>query len=73
MRILGTLALGTAGALVGGMISWIYWPAVEDQFHSGNLLLSVLGAMIVIMVAAGVAYARSLSDARSTVPVRRNP
>jgi len=72
LRILGTLALGMAGSLAGGMISWIYWPAVDDQFHSGNLLLSVLGAMIVIVFSAGVAYARSLSDSRNTAPLRRN-
>lgn len=72
LRILTTLALGMAGALAGGMISWIYWPAVDDQFHSGNLLLSVLGAMIVIVFAAGLAYARSLSESRNTAPVRRN-
>ena len=32
MRILGTVVLGMVGALVGGMISYIYWPAVDDQF-----------------------------------------
>ena len=72
MRILGTLALGTAGALAGGMISWSYWPAAEDQFHSGNLLLSALGAVIVIVFSAGVAYARGFSAPRVTVPVRSN-
>ncbi len=65
-RILGTLVLGVAGALAGGMISWIYWPAVDGQFQSGNLLLSVLGAMTVIVLWAGVAYARSLSGYRNT-------
>jgi uncharacterized membrane protein YeaQ/YmgE (transglycosylase-associated protein family) len=60
-RIMGTLVLGMVGALAGGMFSWIYWPAVDRQFQSGNLLMSVLGAMTVIVSWAGVAYARSIS------------
>ena len=58
-RIMGTLALGMAGALAGGMFSWISWPRVDDQFHSGNLLMSLLGAMLVIALWASVAYTRS--------------
>lgn len=68
MRILGTLVLGLAGALAGGMLSWIYWPLVDRQFHSGNLLVSLVGAMIAIVFWAGVAYARSLSGARNIAP-----
>lgn len=60
-RILGTILLGMAGALAGGMLSWIYWAPVDGQFQSGNLVLSILGAMIAIMGWAGVAYARSLT------------
>jgi uncharacterized membrane protein YeaQ/YmgE (transglycosylase-associated protein family) len=65
-QILGTQVLGIVGALAGGLISWIYWPAVEGQFQSGNLILSVLGALIVIVLWAGVAYLRSRSGYRST-------
>jgi uncharacterized membrane protein YeaQ/YmgE (transglycosylase-associated protein family) len=68
MRILGTMALGVGGALAGGMISWGYWPAVDGQFQSGNLLLSLLGAMAVIVLWAAVAYARSVSGSRNTSP-----
>jgi uncharacterized membrane protein YeaQ/YmgE (transglycosylase-associated protein family) len=60
MRILGTLALGTAGGLVGGMISWASWPEVDGQFQSGNLVLSILGAVLMIAVGAGVSYARDI-------------
>jgi uncharacterized membrane protein YeaQ/YmgE (transglycosylase-associated protein family) len=60
LRILATLVLGMVGALAGGMISWFYWPMVEGQFQSGNLLMSVLGAMIAIVLWAGLAYGRSL-------------
>jgi uncharacterized membrane protein YeaQ/YmgE (transglycosylase-associated protein family) len=63
-RILGTLVLGMAGGLAGGMFSWIFWPVVEGQFQSGNLILSVLGAVIVLATWAGVAYGRSLRGTR---------
>jgi uncharacterized membrane protein YeaQ/YmgE (transglycosylase-associated protein family) len=64
-RIMGTLVLGMVGALAGGMFSWIFWPAVDDQFQSGNLLVSILGGVLVIALWAGVAYARSLSGYRN--------
>jgi uncharacterized membrane protein YeaQ/YmgE (transglycosylase-associated protein family) len=68
LRILATLALGMAGGLVGGMLSWKSGPAVDDQYHSRNLLLSVLGAAIVIASWAGLDYARSLSGRRHAAP-----
>jgi uncharacterized membrane protein YeaQ/YmgE (transglycosylase-associated protein family) len=65
-HILGTMLLGMIGALVGGMISWIWWPAEEGEFQTGNLLLSAVGAMIAIALWAGTAYKRSLSGYRTT-------
>jgi uncharacterized membrane protein YeaQ/YmgE (transglycosylase-associated protein family) len=59
-HILGTMLLGMVGAVVGGMISWIWWPEVDAEFNTGNLILSVLGAMMVILLWAAVAYRRSL-------------
>lgn len=66
MRILGTLAVGMAGALIGGVISWTTWPAVTGQFQVGNLLMSMLAAILVLVLWAGVAYARSLNRVRNT-------
>jgi len=65
-HILGTMLLGVIGALVGGMISWIWWPAEDGEFHTGNLLLSAVGGMIVIALWAGAAYKRRLSGYRAT-------
>ena len=65
-RIAVTMLIGMVGALAGGMISWSVWPDVEGQFNSGNLILSVFGAMIVIVLWAGVAYQRSLRGFRNT-------
>jgi len=59
-HILGTMLIGMIGAVAGGMFSWIWWPAVAGEFHTGNLVVSVLGAAMVIVLWAGVAYKRSL-------------
>lgn len=66
MQIVGTLLIGMTGALAGGMISWTWWPAVNGEFHTGNLVLSLVGAMTVIVVWAGVAYLRRLKGYSST-------
>jgi uncharacterized membrane protein YeaQ/YmgE (transglycosylase-associated protein family) len=66
-RVLGTVILGMVGALGGGMIAWIYWPA-DGEFHIENYLLSILGSMLVIVFWSGWAYARSVSDSQSTSP-----
>jgi uncharacterized membrane protein YeaQ/YmgE (transglycosylase-associated protein family) len=63
-HILGTMLLGTIGAVLGGMFSWIWWPSVDGDFQTGNLIMSVLGALIGIGLWAGVAYKRSISGYR---------
>jgi uncharacterized membrane protein YeaQ/YmgE (transglycosylase-associated protein family) len=65
MHIVGTMLISMIGAAVGGMISWIWWPAIDGEFHAGNLILSALGAMTVIVLWAGVGYTRSLSGYRN--------
>jgi uncharacterized membrane protein YeaQ/YmgE (transglycosylase-associated protein family) len=60
-RILGTLVLGMVGSLLGGLLSWAYWPEVDGQFQAGALLVSILGAVLLLGFWAGVAYARSVS------------
>ena len=65
-HVLGTLLLGAVGGLAGGMISWSYWPDVVDQFQSGNLIVSAIGALLVIVLWAGVSYARKIGG-RQTV------
>jgi uncharacterized membrane protein YeaQ/YmgE (transglycosylase-associated protein family) len=64
MRILGTVALGTVGGLIGGMISWACWPEVDGQFQSGNLVMSIFGAVLVIAAWAGVSYGAENRRAR---------
>jgi uncharacterized membrane protein YeaQ/YmgE (transglycosylase-associated protein family) len=67
IRILETLGLGAVGGLVGGMISWAGWPEVDDQFQSGNLIVSILGAWAAIALGAGVSYARGSGAYRHPV------
>lgn len=64
-QILGTMLLGMIGGLIGGMLSWRFWPAVEGQFQSGNLFLSILGAEVAILFWAGVNRARNLKARRN--------
>jgi uncharacterized membrane protein YeaQ/YmgE (transglycosylase-associated protein family) len=66
MHIAGTMLVGVVGALVGGMLSWIWWPAVEGEFNIGNLIVAALGAMTVIVLWAGIAYKRSLRGYKTT-------
>jgi len=68
LRILGTLALGAVGGLLGGLISWNAWPEVAGQFQSGNLILSFLGAVTVIVLWTVVSYVRSLGGAGNPSP-----
>jgi uncharacterized membrane protein YeaQ/YmgE (transglycosylase-associated protein family) len=65
-RVIGTMLVGAFGATVGGMISWTWWPGAEREFHTGNLIMSVLGGLIAIAIWSGVAYLRSLRGYRST-------
>jgi uncharacterized membrane protein YeaQ/YmgE (transglycosylase-associated protein family) len=60
MQILATMMIGVAGALLGGLLSWPFWPAVEGQVSFGGLLMSLLGAGLGLVGWAGVAYARRI-------------
>ena len=64
-HILGTMLIGLIGAVGGGMVSWSWWPSVQDQFQTGNLIVSILGAIAAIMLWAVFAYRRSLGGYRN--------
>ncbi len=65
-HVVGTMLVGVGGAVAGGVISWMWWPAVDGDFQTGNLIVSALGAVTVIVFGAGIAYQRRLRGARST-------
>lgn len=59
-RVLATLTIGAIGGVAGGMISWSYWPDVDQQFQAGNLIVSAVGATVALVAGAAVSYARRL-------------
>ena len=65
LHILGSMLLGMAGAVVGGMISWISWPSVEGAFPTESLILSFFGAVTLLMIWAVVSYGRRIGGART--------
>jgi uncharacterized membrane protein YeaQ/YmgE (transglycosylase-associated protein family) len=61
MKMLGTVLLGVAGALAGGLLSWAFWPAAADEIHTGALVVSVLGAVLALVLWPSWFYWRSIS------------
>ena len=53
MGWLATMLLGIVGSIIGGLVSWAIWgPDLErgSGFHPAGLLLSILGAIIVLWI-----------------------
>jgi uncharacterized membrane protein YeaQ/YmgE (transglycosylase-associated protein family) len=67
LKILGSLALGAAGSVLGGLSSLIVWPPDADDIHFGALLTSLIGAGLALAVWPIVVYGRARSA------VKRNP
>lgn len=49
MGFLATICLGLVGSLFGGWISSMIWPHA-DGFHAAGILMSTLGAILVLFV-----------------------
>jgi uncharacterized membrane protein YeaQ/YmgE (transglycosylase-associated protein family) len=49
MTWLGTCLLGIAGSLVGGIVSWLIFGSSEDTVNAAGWILSILGAIAVIV------------------------
>lgn len=52
MSWLATMLLGIVGSIVGGLIGMAIWRSdtADGGFHPGGLLLSVLGAILVLWI-----------------------
>jgi uncharacterized membrane protein YeaQ/YmgE (transglycosylase-associated protein family) len=50
MSLLSTLLLGIAGSIVGGLVSWAIWGVETEGFRPGGLLLSLIGAILLLLV-----------------------
>ena len=57
MGLLMTMILGLVGSVVGGLISTAIfgYSAADPGFHTGGLIMSVIGAMIVLGIYVGYA------------------
>ena len=50
MGIIATILLGIVGSIIGGLVSWAIWGADERGFQPAGILLSILGAIIVLWI-----------------------
>jgi len=50
MSLLATLLLGIAGSILGGLVSWAIWGTESRGFRPAGLLLSLVGAIIVLWI-----------------------
>ncbi len=50
MGLLATIVMGIIGSILGGLLSTLIWGTEESGFRPGGLLLSVLGAILLLWV-----------------------
>jgi uncharacterized membrane protein YeaQ/YmgE (transglycosylase-associated protein family) len=50
MGVIATIVLGIVGSLVGGLVSMAIWRNSGDTFQPAGLLLSILGAIVVLWI-----------------------
>jgi uncharacterized membrane protein YeaQ/YmgE (transglycosylase-associated protein family) len=50
MSVLATIVLGIAGSIIGGLVSWAIWGVDDRGFRPAGLILSLLGAILLLWV-----------------------
>jgi uncharacterized membrane protein YeaQ/YmgE (transglycosylase-associated protein family) len=50
MGIIATILLGILGSVIGGLVSWAIWGSDTRGFQPAGLLLSILGAILVLWI-----------------------
>jgi len=50
MGIIGTILLGIVGSIIGGLVGMAIWGSGGTGFRPGGLLLSILGAIVVLWI-----------------------
>ena len=58
MGWLMTILLGIAGSFVGGGISWLIWGNPEGNVNPGGWIMSIVGAIILVLIYSRVVAAR---------------
>lgn len=60
MSLLATMLLGIAGSVIGGLVSWAIWGTEERGFRPAGLILSLLGAIVVLWAWRAVIRSRTV-------------
>lgn len=60
MSLLATMLLGIVGSIVGGLVSWAIWGAEDRGFRPAGLLLSLIGAIVVLWVWRAVSRSKTV-------------
>ena len=50
MLLIWTIVLGIIGGILGGAITHLFAPPTSERFHLAGLILSTLGAIVVLYV-----------------------
>ena len=50
MGVIATILLGIVGSIIGGLVSWAIWGADDGRFRPGGIILSILGAILVLWI-----------------------
>ena len=50
MLLIWTIVLGIIGGLLGGAVTHLFAPPSSERFHPAGLILSTLGAIVVLYV-----------------------
>lgn len=48
LQVVIALISSVIGALLGGMASWYFWPALDGQFHFTRFMASILGGALAL-------------------------
>ena len=59
MSLLMTALLGIVGSLLGGGISWLIWGNPEGTYNPGGWIMSIVGAIVVVLIYAWVIKGRA--------------
>jgi len=50
MGVIATIVLGVVGSIIGGLVSMAIWRNSGDGFQPAGLILSILGAVLVLWI-----------------------
>jgi len=50
MHLIWTIVLGIIGGILGGAVTHLFAPPTSERFHPAGLILSTLGAIVVLYV-----------------------